>query len=94
MIAGLNTPLACVRVFNHWPVLKTCITKLFLSQSRQYGCALVERADACFAPVVPLNEAALNPHNLALGTLARSPSGPTRSHAAPRFTPLPGVTGP
>ena len=94
MIARLNAPLACVRVIDHGPVLKTRIMKLFQGQSRQYGCALVEGADACFAPVVSLNEVALNPHNLARGTLARSPSGATSSHAAPRFTPLPGVTGP
>jgi alpha-methylacyl-CoA racemase len=94
MTARLNAPLAGVRVIEDWPVLIARMTKLFLSQPQQHGCALVEGADACFAPVVSLNEVALNPHNPARGTLARSPSGATRSHAAPRFTPLPGVTGP
>lgn len=77
-----------------WPVLKARMTALFLTQSRQHWCALLEGTDACFAPVLSLDEAALHPHNAARHTLARSASGVTRSHAAPRFSPLPGVTTP
>lgn len=74
-----------------WPGLKVRMTDLFLSQPRQHWCALLEGTDACFAPVLSLDEAALHPHNVARRTLARTPSGATRSHAAPRFTPLPRV---
>lgn len=77
-----------------WPVLKARMTALFLTQSRQHWCALLEGTDACFAPVLSLDEAALHPHNAARHTLARSASGATRSHAAPRFSTLPGVTTP
>jgi alpha-methylacyl-CoA racemase len=94
MTARLNAPLAGVRVIEDWPVLIARMTKLFLSQPRQHGCALLEGIDVCFAPVLSLDEASLKPHSFARGTLARSPSGATRSHAAPRFKPLPGVTGP
>jgi alpha-methylacyl-CoA racemase len=89
-----DVPLDKQYAVKDWPVLKARMTALFLSQPRKHWCALLEGTDACFAPVLSLDEAALHPHNVARGTLARSPSGRTRSHAAPRFTPLPGVTGP
>jgi alpha-methylacyl-CoA racemase len=94
MIAPLNVPLTGVRVIEDWPVLKARMTKLFQSQLRQHRHALLESIDVFFAPVLSLDEAALNLQNVARGTLARSPSGVTRSHAAPGFTLLPGVTGP
>jgi alpha-methylacyl-CoA racemase len=74
-----------------WPALKSRMTELFMSQSRQHWCELLEGTDVCFAPVLSLDEAVLHPHNLARGTLTRSPSGATFSSAAPRFAPLPGV---
>jgi alpha-methylacyl-CoA racemase len=77
-----------------WPALKARMTALFLSQPRQHWCTLLEGTDVCFAPVLTLDEAARHPHNVARGILAKTPTGQTRSHAAPRFTPLPGVTGP
>ena len=89
-----DVPLDKQYAVREWPALKARMTALFLSQPRQHWCALLEGTDACFAPVLSLDEAALHPHNVARGTLARSPSGATRSQAAPRFTPLPGVTGP
>ena len=89
-----DVPLDKQYAVREWPALKARMTALFLSQPRQHWCALLEGTDACFAPVLSLDEAALHPHNVARCTLARSPSGATRSQAAPRFTPLPGVTGP
>jgi alpha-methylacyl-CoA racemase len=89
-----DVPLDKQYAVKDWPVLKARMTALFLSQPRKHWCALLEGTDACFAPVLSLDEAALHPHNVARSTLARGPSGATRSHAAPRFTPLPGVTTP
>jgi alpha-methylacyl-CoA racemase len=89
-----DVPLNKQYAVKDWPVLKARMTALFLSQPRQHWCALLEGTDVCFSPVLSLDEAVLHPHNVARGTLARSPSGATRSHAAPRFTPLPGVSGP
>jgi alpha-methylacyl-CoA racemase len=74
-----------------WPALKARLTALFLSRPRQHWCELLEGTDACFAPVLTLAEAAQHPHNLARGTLHTTSAGATRSHAAPRFSPLPGV---
>lgn len=78
-------------VTEDWPPLKARLEALFLSQPRQHWCDLLEGTDACFAPVLTLGEAALHPHNVARGTLPRSPSGAISSAAAPRFTPLPAV---
>jgi alpha-methylacyl-CoA racemase len=67
------------------------MAKLFLSQPRQHWCDLLEGTDVCFAPVLTLGEAALHPHNVARGTIARAPSGALSSAPAPRFSPLPGA---
>ncbi len=89
-----DVPLGNQYAVEDWPDLKARMTALFLSQPRQHWCTLLEGTDVCFAPVLTLDEAARHPHNVARGILARTPTGQTRSHAAPRFTPLPGVTGP
>jgi len=89
-----DVPLDKQYAVKDWPVLKARMTDLFLSQPRQHWCAHLEGTDACFAPVLTLDEAVLHPHNVARRTLERTPSGATRSHAAPRFTPLPGITSP
>lgn len=89
-----DVPLDKQYAVQDWPVLKARMTALFLTQPRQHWCALLEGTDACFAPVLTLDEAALHPHNVSRGTLARTSSGAMRSRAAPRFTPLPGATGP
>lgn len=75
-----------------WPALKERLTALFLSQPRQHWCDLLEGTDACFAPVLTVGEAALHPHHVARGTWARTAAGATSSAAAPRFSPLPGVS--
>lgn len=74
-----------------WPALKSRLQTLFLSQPRRHWCDLLEGTDACFAPVLSLDEAALHPHNVARGTFTRTPSGALGSAAAPRFSLLPGA---
>jgi alpha-methylacyl-CoA racemase len=77
--------------FDHtqWPALKARVRALFQSQPRQHWCDLLEGTDACFAPVLTLDEAARHPHNVARGLYTPTPSGERRTGAAPRFTPLP-----
>lgn len=53
-----------------WPELKQQMAALFATRTRAQWCALLEGTDACFAPVLDLNEASLHPHNLARGTFA------------------------
>jgi alpha-methylacyl-CoA racemase len=62
-----------------WPGLKARFTALFASHSRAHWCALLEGTDACFAPVLRLDEAAAHPHNAVRGATT-----------APRFLPLKG----
>lgn len=74
-----------------WPALKERMRALFLTQPRQHWCDLLEGTDACFAPVLTLDEAANHPHNAARGLYVHSPSGERRTGAAPRFTTLQGA---
>ena len=74
-----------------WPALKARVRALFLTQPRQHWCDLLEGTDACFAPVLTLDEAANHPHNAARGLYAQTPSGERRTSAAPRFTTLQGA---
>ena len=74
-----------------WPALKERVRALFLTQPRPHWCALLEGTDACFAPVLTLDEAANHPHNAARGLYAQTPSGERRTRAAPRFTTLQGA---
>lgn len=74
-----------------WPALKERVRALFLTQPRQHWCDLLEGTDACFAPVLSLEEAAHHPHNAARGLYADTPSGERRTSAAPRFTTLQGA---
>jgi alpha-methylacyl-CoA racemase len=71
-----------------WPVLKDRVRALFLTQPRAHWCALLEGTDACFAPVLSLDEAASHAHNTARGLYAQTSTGERRTRAAPRFTPL------
>lgn len=79
--------------FDHrsWPALKKRLVTLFASQPRAHWEALLEGTDACFAPVLSLEEAAQHPHNIVRGTYQRTPSGNLCSVAAPRFHQLPGA---
>ena len=72
-----------------WPALKERVRALFLTQPRQHWCDLLEGTDACFAPVLTLDEAARHPHNAARGVFEQTTTGERRTGAAPRFTPLP-----
>lgn len=76
---------------SNWPVLKERVRALFLTQPRQHWCDLLEGTDACFAPVLTLDEAARHPHNTARGLFPKTPSGERRTCAAPRFTTLQGA---
>ncbi len=48
-----------------WPALKARLDDHFRQRTRQEWCELLEGTDACFAPVMSLDEAPSHPHNLA-----------------------------
>jgi alpha-methylacyl-CoA racemase len=71
-----------------WPGLKTRLRALFLSEPSVHWRALLEGSDACFAPVLSLDEATAHPHNAARGVYRRGPGGELDAAGAPRFLPL------
>ncbi len=68
-----------------WPQLKARFVALFASQPCAHWCALLEGSDACFAPVLSIEEAAGHPHNVARGIYTKGADGKIRAAPAPRF---------
>ena len=68
-----------------WPSQKDAFTKLFAGRARQDWCELLEGTDACFAPVLTPDEAALHPHMAARGSYV-APGGVLQGAPAPRFS--------
>ena len=68
-----------------WPELKSRLTELFLTKSRDEWCAIMEHTDICFAPVLTMPEAAQHPHNVSRGTFCEV-DGLTQAAPAPRFS--------
>lgn len=71
-----------------WPSLKQRVAAVFRQKTRDEWCALLEGSDACFAPVLDLDEAPSHPHNRARGTFVQV-DGITQPAPAPRFSATP-----
>jgi alpha-methylacyl-CoA racemase len=67
-----------------WPVLREKFESIFLTKTRDQWCEVMGGADACFAPVLSLEEAPRHAHNVARGTFT-SPDGVPQPAPAPRF---------
>jgi alpha-methylacyl-CoA racemase len=80
---------------DRWPEAKARLAEKFRTRTRDEWCALLEGSDACFAPVLSMDEAADHPHNLARGGFLEL-DGVTQPAPAPRFsrTPLAAPTPP
>ncbi|HEX5588497.1 MAG TPA: CaiB/BaiF CoA-transferase family protein [Acidimicrobiia bacterium] len=77
-----------------WPAKKDVYTELFLTRTRDEWCELLEGTDACFAPVLPMTEAAQHPHLVARGTIVEV-DGVQQPAPVPRFSRTPGaIQGP
>lgn len=72
--------------------LRARFTALFASKTRDEWCALLEGTDVCFAPVLPMSEAAQHPHIRARGTIVEH-DGILQPAPAPRFSRTPGEIG-
>lgn len=72
----------------HWASLRGKLEALFVTQTRDYWCALLEGTDVCFAPVLDLQEAPQHPHNLARQSFVEI-DGVTQPAPAPRFSRTP-----
>ena len=76
-----------------WPVLKEQMAAVFKQKTRRQWCELLEGTDACFAPVLDLDEAPLHPHNQARGTFVQV-KGITQPAPVPRFSARPSAACP
>jgi acetyl-CoA hydrolase len=71
-----------------WPQLHRSFAELFAARTRDEWCALLEGTDACFAPVLDPDEAALHPHMASRGIYTRV-DGVFQASPAPRFSGTP-----
>lgn len=84
---GLGDDPQMVNSFNpaDWPQQRERFAEVFVQRTRDEWCALLEGTDACFAPVLNLDEAAEHPHLRARQVYDRS-SGVLQANPAPRFS--------
>jgi len=73
-----------------WPVLREKLTALFKTKTRDEWCEVLEMTDACFAPVLTMDEAPQHPHVKARGTIVKE-HGVMQPAPAPRFSRTPGA---
>jgi len=68
-----------------WPGYKKAFAALFKQKTRDEWCSLLEGTDACFAPVLSLEEAPHHPHNIARGMFVTH-DGMLQPVPSPRFS--------
>jgi len=73
-----------------WEEQSEQLAALFASRTQADWCALLEGSDACFAPVLTLEEAAQHPHMQQRGVY-RDIDGTLHAAPAPRFSRTPGA---
>lgn len=73
-----------------WPVMREKLTALFLSKTQTEWNELLEMTDICYAPVLPMLEAAAHPHNVERGTYIEY-EGRLQPAPAPRYSRTPGA---
>jgi alpha-methylacyl-CoA racemase len=85
-LAGAGLPSRDERA--NWPLLRARFEEVFRSRTRAEWCALMETSQACFAPVLSMQEAVAHPHNQARGTFVEV-DGMVQPAPAPRFSRTP-----
>ena len=68
-----------------WPESKARLAALFRTRTRDEWCAVLEGTDACFAPVLGMDEVHRHAHNAERGTFVER-DGIVQPNAAPRFS--------
>ncbi len=89
---GLTDEVEAARQMDQsaWPELRDKLTSLFKTKTRDEWCEVLERTDACFAPVLTMPEAAAHPHLKARSTIVEE-YGLPQPAPAPRFSRTPGA---
>ena len=73
-----------------WPAMKERLAALIRTRTRDEWTAIMEGADACFAPVLDSSEAPRHAHNAHRGTFTEV-AGTVQPAPAPRFSRTPGA---
>jgi alpha-methylacyl-CoA racemase len=68
-----------------WPEARERLAAVFRTKTRDEWCSVLEGSDACFAPVLTMDEARQHPHMQARGTYQEI-DGVPQPGAAPRFS--------
>ena len=68
--------------------MHSTLEQVFKTKSRDEWCVLLEGTDACFAPVLSMEEAPHHPHNVARSSFVEV-GGIMQPAAAPRFSRTP-----
>ncbi len=71
-----------------WPALKAKLEALFRTRTRDEWCELLEGSEACFAPVLSMDEAPEHPHMRARGAFVEV-GGANQAAPAPRYSATP-----
>jgi alpha-methylacyl-CoA racemase len=74
-----------------WPAAKVKVAEAFKTRTRDEWVEVLGGSDACFAPVLSIEEAAAHPHNAARGTYVEV-EGVLQPAPAPRFSRTPSRT--
>jgi crotonobetainyl-CoA:carnitine CoA-transferase CaiB-like acyl-CoA transferase len=72
----------------NWPAAKKKMAERFASKTQADWCELLEGSDACFAPVLSLDEAVAHPHNRARRNFLEN-EGCLQPAPAPKFSKTP-----
>ena len=79
---------------DRWPAQAAALAEVFARRTRDEWAQVFEGSDACFAPVLTLEEARSHPHLAARATFVES-NGTSQPAPAPRFSRTPGaIAGP
>jgi alpha-methylacyl-CoA racemase len=68
-----------------WPEMRARLGAIFKTRTRAQWCELLEGTDACFAPVLSIEEAPTHPHNATRGVFVEV-NGFAQPAPAPRFS--------
>jgi len=71
-----------------WPALRERLTGLFRTHDHRHWQSVLEGTDACFAPVLTLEEAARHPHHVARELYRVGADGAIETARGLRFAPL------
>jgi alpha-methylacyl-CoA racemase len=72
---------------SQWPALRARFAEVFRTKTRDEWCELLEKTDACFAPVLTFTEAREYHHNVERGSFVE---GSNAVEVAPRLSRTPG----